>query len=107
MDSSYVLAYEEVADVPFNVITTIVSRQYDQSCYLTKVMCSGTIFAEYTMQIDNKTVLTRRSGPSRNTDFSLEYFPLFLEKKKEIRVSVKHYRQSMSEQFECTIFGFN
>lgn len=107
MQSSYPLAYDSVKDVAANVSTKIVGCTVEFSLFITSIVCSGTIYAEFDVMIGEKKVVTKRSGPSRNVEFNFKPFPLFVKKEMPVWVSVKHYRLDVNASFEGGIFGFN
>jgi len=102
------VVYDEVADVPAAILTTILSREFDLDSRLqiSNIMCSGSVYAEFSLYMKDKKIDVKRSCPSRTVDF---VFPksLYCDNGDVLTVKVIHYRSDQLPKFECGIFGSN
>lgn len=107
LDKSFPLAYDEIENISAGVPTKIVSLLDETDAFVTTVVCSGTLYAEYTLFMGGEKIATKRSGPSRNVHFTYANFPLLVDSNIEFSVWVTHYRMDTNADFECGIFGYN
>ena len=100
------LFYNEVLSVPDSILVPIISKEMTARTSITNIVCSGEIYAEYSLFHKGKKVAVKRSSPTRNVDFS---FPsdLTFEEKDLFEVKVIHYRTDQTPKFECGVFGYN
>ena len=67
------------------------------------IIASGEIYACYYIVVNTVTVVTKRSGPSRNVEFFLN---IDLDDGDIIDLKVEHFTTGDTANFEGTILGF-
>ncbi len=102
------LAYDEIENVPSSTLSIVLEEQFGNSpfIYITNIICSGTVYAEFQLYIDNVKTAVKRSSPERNIEF---VFPknLYMEEGGNLKIKVIHYRADQLPRFECAVFGYN
>lgn len=98
---SQVLNNGTVANVTATTLTTIVSYTALVDKGVTRISCSGTDYAKFSLVLNTVTIEYQRSGPSRNIEFG----PLKLSATDVLDVKVEHFITGDTANFESTIYG--
>lgn len=86
------------------VLTTITTYTAVAAVSVSRIGCSGTVYAKFQLFKNASLVETKRSGPDRSVDF-LFPSPLGLVAADVIDVKVTHYYTPDTGDFEATIYG--
>jgi hypothetical protein len=98
------IATGSVTSVPATTLTTIVTYAAAADTKVTRIGCSGTVYAKFQLFLNTVLVEVKRSGPERSIDFSFDR-PLALATGDVIDVKVTHYVTAALEDFEATVYG--
>jgi len=90
--------------VPAATPTTLATYTAASATKVSRVSCSGTVYAKFQLYLNTVLIETRRTGPDRTIDFPFEA-PLSLAVSDILDVKVTHYQTSLMENFETTIYG--
>lgn len=93
-----------VASVPDSTLTTIATFTAGAPTKITRISCSGTVYAKFQLFKNTVLIETVRSGPDR-TIFIQFKAPLSLNTSDILDVKTTHYVVSALESFEATIYG--
>lgn len=104
LTSASALAVGALTSVTHNSLSTVVTFASLAGHKVTKVVCSGTVYAKYQLFLNMALIATKRSGPDRSLDFSFET-PLKLNAADILEVKVTHYNTGLLENFEASVFG--
>ena len=99
-----VLANGTQTSVSDNTVTTLTTYTASGTKYISKIICSGTVYAKFTLVLNTSTIETRRGGPDRTIEFDFGG-ALKLDNTDVLDVKVEHYVTGASENFEATIYG--
>jgi hypothetical protein len=98
------LASGSVSSVSDNTVTTIVSLTASGTKYISKIVCSGQVYAKFTLVKNTTTFETRRGGPDRTIEFDFGG-ALKLDDTDVLDVKVEHFVTTETPTFESTIYG--
>jgi hypothetical protein len=98
------LANGSITSVSDSTLTTIVTYTTTAPTKVTRISCSGTIYAKFQLFLNTTLIETRRSGPDRTLDFNFED-PWSLATSDIVDVKVTHYQTGVSADFESTLYG--
>jgi hypothetical protein len=90
-----------VANVVATTLTTIVTYTAPAAKGVTRVSCSGTNYAKFSLVLNTTTIEYKRSGPDRNVEFGA----FALSSGDVLDVKVEHYVTGDTADFEATIWG--
>ena len=99
------LVYNEIVNTPDSVLTTVIEKTVDVGTYITQIIGSGEIYAEWSLYHNDSIVAKQRTGPSRNAEFRFDSRPLYVEVNESYAIKVIHYRAGETKNFECGVFG--
>lgn len=71
---------------------------------VSRISCSGTDYAKWTLVLNTSTIEVKRSGPDRSVEFEFAN-PLELAVTDILDVKVEHYVTGETGNFETTIYG--
>ncbi|MCK5020618.1 MAG: hypothetical protein KAS32_26600 [Candidatus Peribacteraceae bacterium] len=100
-NNSSVLNNGSETNVPSAALTTIVTYTASANTQVSRVSCSGTNYAKYSLVLNTSTIDIKRSSPSRNVEFG----PLSLVNTDILDVKVEHFYTGDQEDYEATIYG--
>ena len=98
------LAYDELAGVIAGSEEIVLAYVSQSEQWISLIACSGRIYAEFSLYINDEKIGMRRSGPERNADFEFTS-PLFLDNGAVLKVKVRHYHADQIGVFEASVFG--
>lgn len=98
------LAGGSVSSVTANTLTTVCTYTATGTKRVTRIGCSGTCYAKFTLVINTVVVETKRSGPQRNIDFTFDR-PLLLSDSDILDLKVTHFVTGETNEFEATVYG--
>lgn len=98
------LVVGSATSVPATTLTTIATYSAVAITRLTRISCSGTVYAKFQLFKNTALIDTVRSGPDRSIVFDFKA-PLVLAASDVLDVKVTHYNTSLLEDFEATIYG--
>lgn len=90
--------------VPASSLTTLATYTATQDRKITRISCSGTVYAKFQLFKNTVLIETKRSGPERSIDFVFSV-PVSILNGDIIDVKVTHYNTSLMEDFETTVYG--
>lgn len=99
--SDAVLNNGSESNVTVTTLTTIVTYTATADKSITRVSCSGTVYAKFYLVLNTTTIEILRSGPSRNIEFG----SLSIDTGDILDVKVEHFYTGQQEDFESTIYG--
>jgi hypothetical protein len=102
-DPNTVLATGTQTIISDNTLTTVATFTAIATTRATTVYASGTDYARYTIVLNAVTILTLRSGPSRNVG---AFINIELGIGDVLDIKVEHFDTSVSMDSEATILGF-
>lgn len=105
-DKDRSLFYNEIGSVPATIQTSIINEVSPSILFVSQIMCSGDVYAKFSISRNNKKLATKRSGPSRNVDFIFRS-NLTIKQGDIFKVDVIHFRSDQTPSFECGVFGYN
>lgn len=98
---STVLNNGAVTSVTATTLTTIVTYTAPSAKGVTRISCSGTDYAKYSLVLNTSTIEYKRSGPDRNIEFG----PMKLNTNDVLDIKVEHFNTGLTGNFEATIWG--
>lgn len=87
-----------------STITTITTHTSSGTQYITRVVCSSTDYAKFTLVLNSSTIETQRGGPDRNIIFEFGQ-ALKLDNSDILDIKGEHYVTGETSNFEATIYG--
>lgn len=98
------LAGGNVSGIANTSLTTIATYAAATATKITRIGCSGTVYAKFQLFVNTNLTETKRSGPYRSIDFNFDR-PLSMSSGDVIDIKVTHYNTSITADFEATIYG--
>lgn len=98
------LAGNSIANVPDNVLSTIVTYTAPSDQAISSITVSGTVYAKYQLFFNTLLIETRRGGPERTLVFEFNN-PLTINTGDILDVKVTQFNVGQTADFESTIYG--
>lgn len=99
------LGYYEVENVPSSVLTRVLYiGELKTSCFISQIVCSGSIYAKFSVFLNEEKIGTKRSGPERNCEFNFK-IPIFCKNGSNLEIKAIHYKADQLADFECGVFA--
>jgi hypothetical protein len=102
-DPNSVLAVGAQTSIASSTLTTVVTYTATGTERISSIIASGTDYAKYTIVLNTVTIMTLRSGPSRNVG---AFINLEINATDVIDLKVEHFDSTVSMDAEATILGF-
>jgi hypothetical protein len=99
------LAVGAQTGVGANTLTTLATLTANGARNISRISCTGQVYAKYQIFVNSTLKETRISGPERSIDFVFEP-TLFLVPTAVLDVKVTHFVAGENPDFETTIYGY-
>lgn len=96
-----VLASGSETNVPSTTLTTIVTYSATTTIQISRISCSGSVYAVFGLYLNTTLIEVQRSGPNRNIQFGA----LSVVNTDILEVKITHPYTSQQEDFEATLYG--
>jgi hypothetical protein len=99
------IRFTETTIVAANTLTTILSFTAIATTNIALLTASGQDYAKYDLFVDSVQIGTKRSGPSRNVEWSFQ-MPLALDIASVLQIKVTHFYTAETVDFEAGMYAF-